>query len=120
MQLRGFKYHHLGMPTKQHRPGEEYLPEYKIYHSGFQSDEFGIEWMYYENECDLPEIVKTMPHIAFEVDDIAKAIEGRNVIIEPNSPSAGVLVAFIEHDGMPIEFIQTNVKDSRQASIPGT
>ena len=104
----GLKYHHLGIPTKVHRAGEEYLPEYGVYHSGFELSEFGIEWMYYDEDCGLPEIVKTMPHVAFEVDDVYEAIKGKKVIIQPNSPSAGIIVAFIEDDGLPIEFIQTN------------
>jgi len=33
-------------------------------------------------------------------------LQGKNVIIEPNSPSAGVKVAFILEDGAPIEFIE--------------
>lgn len=31
----------------------------------------------------------------------------KNIIIEPNSPSEGNIVAFIEENGAPIEFIQT-------------
>lgn len=106
MRSKQLKYHHIGVPTKEHKRGEEYLPEYKLYHSGFESSEFGIEWMFYEEECTLPEIVKTMPHIAFEVHDINEAIKGKKIIIEPNSPSDGVVVAFIEENGLPIEFMQ--------------
>ena len=47
-----------------------------------------------------------MPHVAFEVDDLAAALEGRHVIIEPNSPSPGVTVAFIEASGAPVELMQ--------------
>jgi hypothetical protein len=36
----------------------------------------------------------------------ARALEGRHVIIEPNSPSRGVLVAFIEVSGAPVELMQ--------------
>jgi hypothetical protein len=101
-----YKYHHLGIPTGRPIEGEIYLPEYKLYHSGYEDNEFGIEWMRYEEDCKLPEIVKIMPHIAFEVDDIYDAIKGKKVIIKPNNPSAGTLVAFIEENGIPIEFIQ--------------
>jgi hypothetical protein len=101
-----YRYHHIGIPTKRPIEGEKYLPDYKIYHYGYENSEFGIEWMRYEDDCDMPEIVKTLPHIAFEVDDIYEAIKGRNVIIEPNSPSEGNIVAFIEEDGAPIELIQ--------------
>ena len=101
-----FKYHHIGIPTMQPIEGETYLPEYKLYHFGYEESEFGIEWMRYEPECPLPDLVKTVPHVAFEVDDIFEAIKGRKVIIEPNSPSPGITVAFIEENGAPIELIQ--------------
>jgi hypothetical protein len=54
----------------------------------------------------LPEIVKTIPHIAFEVEDLYSAIKDRTVIIPPNSPSNGVIVAFIEENGAPVELLQ--------------
>jgi hypothetical protein len=100
------KYHHLGIPVKEPMKGEVYLPDYKLFHSGYENSEFGIEWMRYEDDCPLPELVKTVPHIAFEVDDIYQAIEGKNVLIQPNSPSPGNIVAFIEDNGVPIELIQ--------------
>ena len=106
------KYHHLGIPTKTPIEGEVYLKDYNVYHFGYEQSEFGIEWMRYEEGCDLPEIVKTIPHIAFEVDDVYEAIKGRKVLIEPNSPSDGVLVAFIEENGAPVEFIQISKTDS--------
>ena len=106
-----YRYHHLGIPTKNPIAGDVYLKDYKFYHYGFEKSDFGIEWMRFEKDCDLPEIVKTVPHVAFEVDDIYEALKGRKVIIEPNSPSEGNIVAFIEEDGAPIEFIQIIKKD---------
>jgi hypothetical protein len=108
--MTSYKYHHLGIPTNKARQGEKYLKDCKVYHCGYENSEYGIEWMRYENDCPLPEIVKTIPHIAFEVDDIYAAVKGKKVIIEPNSPSQGNLVAFIEENGAPIEFIQTAKK----------
>jgi hypothetical protein len=100
------KYHHIGIPTDVERPGEEYLEEYKMFVSGFETSPFGVEWMRFEPDSPLPEIVKTVPHVAFEVDDLETAIAGQQILIEPNSPSEGVRVAFILHNGAPIEFIQ--------------
>jgi hypothetical protein len=99
-------YHHLGIPTDLPRDGEAYLPEFKVYHSGYESSPYGIEWMRFEPGCPLPEIVRKVPHIAFEVDDLAAAIEGKTVIIAPNSPSPGVRVAFIVDNGAPVEFLE--------------
>ncbi len=99
------KYHHIGLPTSKPRPGEDYLPKHKIYHSGYETSPYGIEWMRYEKGCALPELVKTVAHVAFEVDDLEKELSGRKIIIPPNSPSPGVLVAFIEEDGAPVELL---------------
>jgi hypothetical protein len=100
------KYHHLGIPTNVPREGEVYLEEYKVFASGYETSPYGIEWMRYEPDCPLPELVKTLPHIAFEVDDLATEIAGKEILIEPNSPSEGVTVAFIVDNGAPIEFLQ--------------
>lgn len=104
------KYHHLGIPTGIKRENEKYLPEYKVYVSGFEASPYGIEWMRYEPGAPLPEIVKTVPHIAFEVDSVEEAIKGKEVLIQPNSPSEGVLVAFILDNGAPVEFIEFKKK----------
>ena len=39
---------------------------------------------------------------------VAEAIAGQRVLIEPNSPSAGVLVAMIEVNGAPVELMQVD------------
>ena len=56
--------------------------------------------------CLLPENVKTVPHVAFEVTDLEQALAGYEILIEPNSPSEGVRVAFILCDGVPVEFLE--------------
>lgn len=47
-----------------------------------------------------PEVIKSVPHMAFEVDDLSRALEGKNILFEPNSPSPGLMVAMII-DGAP-------------------
>jgi hypothetical protein len=106
MKLANLRYHHLGIPINQPIAGEIYLPAYKAYHCGYETSKYGIEWMRYDPDCSLPEIVKTIPHVAFQVDNVYEAIKGENVIIEPNSPSEGVVIAFIEENGAPIELIR--------------
>lgn len=106
----GWKYHHLGIPTNKKMENERYLPKFKMYISGFDRSPYGVEWIRFEEGCDLPELVQNVPHLAFTVPDISIALKGKNVIIEPNSPSEGVVVAFIENDGAPIELIQEKEK----------
>ena len=100
------RYHHLGIPTDTPRAGEEHLAEHGVHVSGFDTSPYGIEWMRYEPGSAVPELVRTVPHIAFEVDDLAAEIAGKEILIAPNSPSDGVIVAFIVDNGAPVEFLQ--------------
>ncbi len=99
------KYHHLGIPTTTPRPDETYLAGFGVFTSGYESSPYGIEWMRFEADSPLPELVKTVPHVAFEVDDLARELAGHELLIAPNSPSAGVTVAFIVDNGAPVELL---------------
>jgi hypothetical protein len=100
------KYHHLGIPTKEKHEGEIYLEKFKVYVAGYNTSPYKIEWMRYEDGSPTPELVKTVPHVAFEVDDLNEAIKGKEILIEPNSPTPGITVAFIVDNGAPVEFLQ--------------
>jgi hypothetical protein len=106
----GWRYHHIGIPTQSSRPNEIHLPALKVYVSGFETSPYGIQWMRYEPDAPYPEIVKTLPHVAFEVDDLATALSGKEVLIPPNHPSKGVTVAMILCDGAPVELLQFEKK----------
>lgn len=101
----GWRYHHIGIPTRTPRPGEQYLPELKIHVSGFESSPCGIQWMRFDADAPYPEIVKTVPHVAFEVDNLPAALEGKEILTPPNSPSEGVTVAMILDHGAPVELL---------------
>ena len=104
----GWKYHHLGVPTKNKMPDEKYLPQFKFYHSGFPTSPFGVEWMRFEAGSPVHPLIQKVPHLAFEVQDLDFELANRNfnIITEPNPPMEGVRVAMIEHNGAPIELIE--------------
>ena len=87
------KFSHLGIPTLDRFDGEIDLPHLKMTVSDHQSNPFGIQWQRYWEDAPYPELVKSLPHVAFEVDDLMTALEGYEVIIATNSPSRGVMVA---------------------------
>jgi len=105
------RYHHVGIPTTKELPEEDYVPQYKLYASGYMDSLYGIEWMKFDPGCPLPDLVKTVPHVAFVVSDISEAIRGKEILIAPNSPSEGVTVAFIIDNGAPIELLQFDVAE---------
>ena len=100
------KFNHIGIPTAGSFDGEIPLPHLKMTVSDHQANPFGIQWQRYWDGAPYPDLVKTVPHVAFEVDDLTAALKDQHVIIEPNSPSRGVLVAFIEVSGAPVELMQ--------------
>ena len=102
------RFNHIGIPTTKPFPGEINVPHLHITCSDHKDNAFGIQWMRYWEDAPYPILVKTVAHVAFEVDDLAEAIAGHTVLIEPNSPSPGVLVAFIEVNGAPVELMQVD------------
>jgi len=112
----GWIYHHLGIPTKTARPNEKYICKYKMYVSGFYTSEFGIEWMRFEDDSPISELVRTVPHIAFEVENLEKAIEGRELIGEISVSSPGIKVAMIVENGAPIELMEFSLRNNSQES----
>ena len=100
------KYNHIGIPTTSRFEGEIALPDLKMTVSDHENNPFGIQWQRYWDNAPYPDLVKTVPHVAFEVEDLDAAISGHKVLISPNSPSDGLLVAFIEVNGAPIELMQ--------------
>ena len=107
------KYNHIGIPTAGRFDGEIDLPHLKITVSDHANNPFGIQWQRYWDDAPYPEIVKRIPHVAFEVDDLDTALIGQKILIAPNSPSAGVMVAFVEVNGAPVELLQILRDDSR-------
>jgi hypothetical protein len=111
----GWRYHHLGVPTTVPRPGEVYLPHLKMHVSGFETSPFGIEWMRFEPGCGISELVRTVPHIAFEVDNLEAALARLGVESEITSPSDGVRVAMIVDNGAPVELIEFRRRGDRSS-----
>ena len=100
------KFNHLGIPTKDRFEGEIDIPHLKMTVSNHESNPYGIQWMRFWEEAPYPDLVKRVPHAAFVVDNLAKELAGKKVIIEPNSPSEGLTVAFIEVNGAPVELME--------------
>ena len=104
----GWKFHHVGVPTVEKKIDEKYLDKFKFSVSGFAESPFGIEWMRFEDDCQMPELIKKVPHLAFVVNDLDFELNTGNfkLLIQPNPPMAGVRVAMIEHNGAPIELME--------------
>ena len=99
-------FHHVGIPVKEKMPGMSYNKELKLFTTDYFQNPYGIEWMYFDHDNPLPNIIKDMPHVAYKVDNLIEAIKGKHIIIAPASPTKGVTVAFILDEMNLIEFLQ--------------
>ncbi len=103
---KGWRYHHIGIPTDYPRPGEKHLKHLKMFVSGFDTSPYGIEWMRFEKGCPISRLVRTIPHVAFVVDNIEIEISGKELLDGISEPSEGVRVAMIVENGAPIELLE--------------
>ena len=66
---RGLTYHHIGIPTTTPWPGEVHVEHLKMHVVGFDTSPFGVEWLRFDPDRPMPELVRTVPHVTFVVDD---------------------------------------------------
>ena len=98
-------FHHIGIPTQIPREGEVYFPEMKLYYSSYENSDYRVEWLRHEADAEVPELIRTVAHVAYAVDDIHAAVKDKKVLIPPTE-FGDMMIAFIEDNGAPIEFIQ--------------
>jgi hypothetical protein len=99
-------FHHVGIPVTDKLPEDTYNQSLKMHATGYFETPYAMEWMEFDAGSTLPEIIKKQPHIAYVVDDLKRAIKGRNIVLEPTSPADGVTVAFVLEGRDLIEFLQ--------------
>jgi len=99
------KFKHIGVPTKKKHDNEEYMADAKLYITNPDDSEHKIEWLRFEDGSPMPEVLQTTNHIAYIVDDVAKAMEGKECLIEPFEAGPGVMVGFVMDENLPVEYM---------------
>lgn len=99
-------FHHIGLPTHEKQPNETYVADTKVWVTDSADHPYRVEFLRFENDSPVTGPLCNMPHVAWRVDDMAAAIVGKEIILEPFSPMPGLSVAFVKEDGAVIEFIK--------------
>ncbi|ACD30385.1 hypothetical protein [Francisella tularensis] len=105
-----YKYHHIGIPVTEPRPGERYSPSMDMYTSGGELPG-RVQYHRFGSKCSLDKLIQTMPHIAYKVSDLDQTIKDKNILLKPYFPIEGFRIAIIEENGAIIEFIETDLSD---------
>ena len=104
------RFDHIGLVTDEKKDGESFVAATRVWVTNPRADRFNVEWLRFEPDSPVTGLLRTAPHLAYRVDDIAAAIEGHTVLAEPFDPTGRgddfLRAAFIEVDGAVIELMQ--------------
>jgi hypothetical protein len=106
-----YEFHHLGIPTDQARPAERYSAKFGMYTADSDCQLLRVQWHRYDKNSCLHPLVRSLPHPAFKVDHLDRAVANRKLLLGPYEPIAGYRVAIIEDGGIPVELIETALAD---------
>ena len=97
------EFHHIGLPTDESHPGEYYVEDTKVWVTDPRKHPYRVEYLRFEKDSPVSGPVRDLPHVAFRVDDLDRALKGETVLIEPFNPSPNFTVAFVLKDGAVFE-----------------
>ncbi|MCG8308719.1 MAG: hypothetical protein MI975_15100 [Cytophagales bacterium] len=101
------KLNHIGIPTEKVMPDEIHMEDAKLFVTDFNESPNRIEWLRFEDGSEMPEILKTTAHIAYEVEDLnAELKNAAEIVLEPFQPNPDLTVAFVLEEGAPIELME--------------
>ena len=113
------KYSHIGVPTTEKREDEKLVEGhgFRYYKTPYAANKWHIMWHRFPEDHGLPEILTRLPHIAFEVEDLEKEIEGKEVLFGPYEPIKGYRVAMIVDGDFPVELIETQLTEEEISAL---
>ncbi len=106
-RIERIRFDHIGLVTSEKKPGERWVKATRVWVTSPRAHPFHIEWLRYEPDSPVTGPLRTQPHIAYRVADVHKAIRGQRLLLEPFDVGDGfVTVAFVDHEGVVVEFMQ--------------
>lgn len=99
-------FHHIGLPTHEPQPNERYVADTKVWVTDPADHPYRVEFLRFEEDSPVTGPLRTMPHVAYRVDDMNAELAGKEVILEPFAPMPGLSVAFTREHGAVIEHMK--------------
>lgn len=100
------EFDHVGLPTDTKQEGEMYVEQTKVWVTDPAAHPYKVEYLRFEPDSPVTGPVRDLPHIAFRVDNLEKAIEGEQVLLGPFNATDTLRVVFIYKDGAVFEFME--------------
>lgn len=104
------KFDHVGLTTTKSKPGETLFAPNRVWITDASVHPYNVEWLRYEPDSQVIDVVKNNPHIGYIVDSIDVRAEGLTLLIEPFMVGDRRVAFFQTDDGVVLELIEELVK----------
>ena len=103
---------HVGIPTTEPQSGESWVPHSEVWVTNPRRHPQRLE---YVRPRELPPVPPEQvglwrlwhwPHVAYRVEDLGAALQGKEVLLGPFDPGGFGQVAFVLEDGVVVEYLQ--------------
>jgi hypothetical protein len=78
-----------------------------------------VKWPRNRDGSPLNPLLRDVPHAAFQVSDLDRAITGQKILAGLCEPINGYRISFVEHSGVPIELAKTSFSDDKLQAMDG-
>ncbi len=99
------KYLHTGMIVGEKLPDMIYMEPLKVWVTDASKDKYAIEFLYFEIDSPMAAAIQEQPHVAYEVEDIDAALEGKSILWN-KMDVGGAYIAFVYDNDTVVEFYQ--------------
>jgi hypothetical protein len=96
---------HIGIITTEKKEGAFLNEGLGVWLTDFSKSPNKIEYLLFEDNSCMPDIIKQNTHIAYEVASMEEELKGAKVLFGPVGDE-NLQIAFVEEEGIPIELMQ--------------
>ncbi|WP_418612112.1 hypothetical protein AB4W76_13390 [Klebsiella pasteurii] len=80
-----YEFHHFGIPLQDGRCEGTFSEKAGMFTSD-NPGKFKVQWHRFTDDSPLHPLLKTVPHVAFKVDNLSAAIRDEEIILGPYEP----------------------------------
>ena len=97
---------HVGLRTHEPKPDEDWIEQSRCWVTNPRNHPEAIEFLRYEPDSTVPDLVKNNPHVAYRVEHLEPHIRGQQIIIPPFVVGDFVEAVFIWKHGAVFEYMR--------------
>lgn len=98
--------HHVGIVSNEKREGAMFNSDLGCWITDIAESANKIEFLTFEKDSPMPELVKTQTHLAYVVPSLDEALIGAKLIFGPYDVNESLTIAFVEEEGISVELME--------------